>query len=200
MPGASAVSLPDASRAFDGKDSTSRHGTRSLRCGISIQPMSQMGQSRSFGDVASMFELPLRAVVERTSVHGRKVPKPAVSRCSNDTQLATLFDHLVGAGEQAIGHREAERLRGLEVDHQLVLSRCLHWKVGGLFALQDAINIAGRTAPLNKQIGTVGNQAACDDEKAIAINGGQSTLCSTRDDDLAIPNYGRADRHDQTTV
>jgi len=83
MPGASAVSLPDASRAFDGKDSTSRHGTRSLRCGISIQPMSQMGQSRSFGDVASMFELPLRAVVERTSVHGRKVPKPAVSRCSN---------------------------------------------------------------------------------------------------------------------
>src|SRR5947207_7749577 len=26
------------------------------------------------------------------------------------------FDHLVGAGEQAIGHREAKRLRGLEVD------------------------------------------------------------------------------------
>jgi len=37
------LSLPDASRAFDGKNSTSRYGTRLLRCGISIQPMSQMG-------------------------------------------------------------------------------------------------------------------------------------------------------------
>src|SRR5262245_44182718 len=32
-------------------------------------------ESRSFGDVASMSKLPSRAVVERTSVHGRKVPQ-----------------------------------------------------------------------------------------------------------------------------
>src|SRR5262245_40099712 len=33
-----------------------------------------IGQSRSFGDVASMSELPSKTVVERTSVHGSKVP------------------------------------------------------------------------------------------------------------------------------
>src|SRR6516164_6188422 len=37
------------------------------------------GQSRSFGDVASMSELPSRAVVERTSVHGRKVPTAVIA-------------------------------------------------------------------------------------------------------------------------
>src|SRR5262249_53175604 len=42
-------------------------------------PMSVVGHTRSFGDVASMSELPSRAVVERKSVHGRKVPEAAVS-------------------------------------------------------------------------------------------------------------------------
>src|ERR1700746_3410480 len=36
------------------------------------------------------------------------------------------FNHLVGAGEQRWRHVEAERLGGLEIDHQRVLSRRLH--------------------------------------------------------------------------
>ena len=31
-------------------------------------------------------------------------------------KIATLFDHLVGAGEQRWRHRKAERLGGLEID------------------------------------------------------------------------------------
>src|SRR5262245_40442581 len=37
-----------------------------------------------------------------------------------------LLDHLIGAGEQRVGHGEAERLGGLEIDHQLILGRVLH--------------------------------------------------------------------------
>ena len=45
-------------------------------------------------------------------------------------------------------HVEAERLGGLEVDHQLVLGRRLHRQVGRLLALEDAIDVAGRVPVL----------------------------------------------------
>src|SRR6516164_954859 len=53
----------------------------------------------------------------------------AITGCEQSQQSSPLFDHLVGAGEQAIRHREAKGLRGFEVDHKLVFGRRLHWKV-----------------------------------------------------------------------
>ena len=48
-----------------------------------------------------------------------------------------LFDHLVGPREKRGRDRDAERLGGLEIDHQLVLGWRLHGKVGGLLAFED---------------------------------------------------------------
>src|SRR5262245_16793000 len=42
--------------------------------------------------------------------------------------------------EERVGHGEAERFRGLEVDNQLVFRRRLNRQVGGLLALEDAID------------------------------------------------------------
>jgi hypothetical protein len=55
-------------------------------------------------------------------------------------QKALLSDHLVGAGEHGCRNVEAERLRGLQINDQLVLS----WRlaVGRLLALEDAVNVA----------------------------------------------------------
>ena len=64
-------------------------------------------------------------------------------------------------------HGEAERLGGLEVDHQLVLGRRLHRQVGRLLALEDAIDVAGRAPVLVDQIGPIGDQAAGGDEEAV---------------------------------
>jgi hypothetical protein len=61
---------------------------------------------------------------------------------------ASLFDHLVGAGEKRQWHFEAERLRCLEVDHRVELGRLLHRQVGRLLALEDAIDVTGCQAIL----------------------------------------------------
>ena len=55
-----------------------------------------------------------------TSGHAAAPPSSAMNsrRCS--------FDHLVGAREERRRNVEAERLRGLEIDHQLDLRNLLH--------------------------------------------------------------------------
>ena len=60
-------------------------------------------------------------------------------------QQGLLFDHLVGTGEQRWWHREAECLGSFEVDTKLELGRQLNGKFGCLCAMQDAINVVGRT-------------------------------------------------------
>jgi len=62
---------------------------------------------------------------------GRCVPLATKVQCSK----SGLFDHLVGAGKQRRRHGEAERLSGLDVDHQLILGWTLHRHVGRFLAL-----------------------------------------------------------------
>ena len=49
----------------NGKDSTSRYGTRPVRCGISIQPMSQMGHKQTFAPSLGQVRFATR---KRTSI------------------------------------------------------------------------------------------------------------------------------------
>src|SRR5262245_25123186 len=55
-------------------------------------------------------------------------PLCANSDLTRRSKKAALFDHLVGACEQHRRHLKAERLRGLEIDHELKLGRLLNRK------------------------------------------------------------------------
>src|SRR5262249_18451076 len=63
------------------------------------------------------------------------------------SKTASLFDHLVGAGEHRGRQIKAKRLGGLEVDRQLVLGRRLHRKVGRLGALEDLTGVNAHLPP-----------------------------------------------------
>ena len=66
-------------------------------------------------------------------------PQPRLVR----PQQSRLYSITSSARASSVGGTvEAERLGGLEIDDQLVLGRRLHRQVGGLLALEDAIDIA----------------------------------------------------------
>src|SRR5215470_18580737 len=71
-----------------------------------------------------------------------------------------LLDHLVSAGEQRRWDFDADRPRGLQIDHQLVLGWRLHRKVGRLLTLKNAIHIASCAPELVNRIRPIGEQAA----------------------------------------
>src|SRR5262249_27068656 len=91
----------------------------------------------------------------------------ALSRCARDARMdscgpllathfllekqvegrASLLDHLVGARDNRGGNLQAECFRGLEVDHQVELSRLQHRQVGRLRAFENPTDIDAGLAP-----------------------------------------------------
>src|SRR5712691_6505204 len=94
-----------------------------------IPGYAQAGVRRSWGQCAIAF------------------PGPSVSESKWPARLTpgpfSWMDQLIRAQQQGLRDRQAERLRGLEVDDQLELGRLLHRQVGGLGALQDLIHVRG---------------------------------------------------------
>src|SRR5262245_50739066 len=83
------------------------------------------------------------------------------NRTARRTRGASL-DHLVSEREQIIGDFDAERLRGLEVDHRLELGRLMDRQLRGVGALENSRGVDAVLAVTLGDAHTVAQQSARD--------------------------------------
>src|SRR5262245_17890044 len=76
----------------------------------------------------------------------RMVAKPTAATGVGRVGRARLFKHLIRTQEHRLWDREAQRLRGLEVDPQLELRWLLHGKVGRLGSFEDLVHVGSRAS------------------------------------------------------
>src|SRR5262249_44284338 len=77
-------------------------------------------------------------------------------------QSSWVTDHFICLKQERRREGEAQVLRGLEVDHQLILQRPLHREVARLGPFEDLVHISGGVPPHASIIWSIGEQAAID--------------------------------------
>src|SRR5262245_58933751 len=80
------------------------------------------------------------------SATGQKLPSATAFALSATGQKSRvdcrLLDHFVRACKQCSRNVEVKRLRGLQIDYEIVLGRCLYGQIGRLLAFQNAIGVS----------------------------------------------------------
>src|SRR5262245_65620157 len=115
-------------------------------------------------------------------------------------RAAQSLDHLVGAGEQRQRDRQAERLGGREIDHQLELDRGLNWKLAWFRALENAITIRRRTPVFVDDVRTIRDQAAEFSEGTGPIDGRQTVARSQQSNLCAMADREGIRYHEQAAI
>src|SRR5262245_61976235 len=84
--------------------------------------------------------------------------------------LCHSFDQLIGAGEYSRRYRQAERLRGREIDDPIEFDRSLDGKISRLCSLEDPVDISCRPFEQVNHINTVADQSARGDKVTVRIH------------------------------
>src|SRR5215470_2886098 len=77
-------------------------------------------------------------------------------------QIASLFDHLVGADEYRRRNVEAKRLRGLEIDDEIELGGLHHRQIGRLRTFENPADVDAGLAIGVRKVRSIAHQTtAC---------------------------------------
>ena len=91
------------------------------------------------------------------------MPHTCRSQCpSGSSQLGgnRSFDDLVGANENRWRHSEAERVGGLQINHQLNFGRLLNRQIGRSFSLQNLPRVNAGLVIDRYEVNSIADQAA----------------------------------------
>jgi hypothetical protein len=88
------------------------------------------------------------------------------------SKVAPLFDHLVGNGEHARRNSEAERLRRLEIDHQLEFGGLKDRKIGKFRTFENSAGVNAGLPDAIRRAGSITHQAAVSSEHAPLVDRG----------------------------
>ena len=102
------------------------------------------GSGRTRGWASGALSSPTRTFIESDK---KRRPR-RVGRTSRITGNVLSLNHLVRALQQRLRDGDAERLCGLQVDHQLELGGLLHRDIAGPGALENLVDEAGCPAPM----------------------------------------------------
>jgi len=67
--------------------------------------------------------------------------KPGEQSYTDAVAVRNSFDHLVGASEQGWGNVKADRVCGLEIDHQFEPGRLLDRKIARVCTAHDLVDV-----------------------------------------------------------
>src|SRR6516225_10035065 len=111
---------------------------------------------------------------------------PPLSRLAGaEIRGASLFNDLVGAGEDRGRDCETKVLRGLEIDDQLEGRRLLDRQIGRLGALQNLSGVNANQAKGSYEVQSIADQAASFDELARLVDRRNAVGCRQRHELLA---------------
>src|SRR5262245_23131892 len=102
--------------------------------------------------------------------------------------------------QERLWDSEAERLGGFEVDDEFEFGRQLNRQLARLGALEDQIDVRGRSAVCVGQINSVRHKAAAAGEEAIRIDRWQAMAGRQGDDEVAIEDGDDIRRYDKGAV
>src|SRR6516164_5949183 len=111
----------------------------------------------------------------------------------------SLFDHLVGERKQVRRHRETERFRGLDIDHQFELGWLHHWQIRWLLPSEDAASVTADLMIRPGKVSVVTHQTARRGELTPFVYSGNRILCGERHERFALRGEERIGRNEKRT-